>query len=662
MNKMKRIISMLLIAIMLVNLVPADVYATSDTSQDAVDNSGMTIEGTNGFGNLLSEDLTEYQAESEVAESEYEDGYTVTDLVIELNSATVTYDSMEEALLIVALYTEDGLQLLQSAETLVQPEESVAVLTFEGEMPEYFYASAYMVDTYDLSPLCAAYETPMYTREMQELLASTVEDYEADRVLNLDEDTTTNFAVYAESTIVIDDVEGVNDVTGVDDENAIYVIENADEDISGLQIGEVFAYPYAENEMLIVKVKSISIEGTTATITGDDLEMEEVFSHIKIETEGTSADLVVDEVTGDEDITYVGLTNGAPAMYSFNNREIIEGEIGESLGFEINKKIVGKTDGSKVSLIGALNMSYNIKFGFYLSYEKQYIEFKTDIENAISVSVDGTVKGVILELPDIAYMVAGVSIGFEPTIELEFSGEVEWICTLELVLGFSYQNGKGLKNLCEKPKVESKVQFEGSIFLAYDVNPNISVLDDVAEVGLSTPIGIEVTGKMTGTNFEKTDISDEKVHGCKQCIKGEVHGKFETSAEVEFLKGWKSFSTGSLWEIQCKLCEFYYSFDNNEVALGSCPYYKYRLTIVVKDSDGNLQKKIPVATSSGTKCGTTNSNGVIICYLPKGNYTICALLDGNECEKAVKVEEACKVTIEPTKGNKGGMEAILVTF
>ena len=44
----------------LVGLVPADVYATPDTTQELLDDNDMNIKGTNGFGNLLSEDLLEY--------------------------------------------------------------------------------------------------------------------------------------------------------------------------------------------------------------------------------------------------------------------------------------------------------------------------------------------------------------------------------------------------------------------------------------------------------------------------------------------------------------------------------------------------------------------------------------------------------------------------
>ena len=268
MSTMKRCISLLLVlGIILGVLVPAAQAAPVEETA-SVDTDNVTIEGTNGFGNLLSQEITENQAESKAEEADYPGGYTVTNLEIEGNTATVTYDTMEEATLVVALYTEDGMQMLTSTTATVSPDATEAELIFEGNMPEYFMASAYLLDQYDYSPLCASYDTPMYTREMQELLASTVDDYAPEKVLNLDEDETTNFAVYADSTIVIEPVKGKNTVESIDDENAVYVIKNADAQITSLTEGSVFVYPYAENEILIIKVASISLDGTTATITG----------------------------------------------------------------------------------------------------------------------------------------------------------------------------------------------------------------------------------------------------------------------------------------------------------------------------------------------------------------------------------------------------------
>ena len=243
--------AMCLMVAMVFTMLPVQAFATNGQAQTAVDAGDVTVQGTNGFGTLLSKEIQE--AETEDGSSEYEAGYSVTDLVIEDAAAYVTYSSMEDALLVVALYTEDGMQMLTSATVEVSPEDTEAVLYFEDAMPEYFMASAYLMDTYDYSPLCASYDTPMYTQDMQELLESTVEDYDEDRVLNLDDDNTTNFAVYAEATRVIEAVAGCNTVARIDEENATYIIKNVDEQIASLEEGDVFVYPYAENEFLILQ-------------------------------------------------------------------------------------------------------------------------------------------------------------------------------------------------------------------------------------------------------------------------------------------------------------------------------------------------------------------------------------------------------------------------
>ena len=243
----------------------------------------VTMTGTNSFGTLLSEEISAEQLE---AEEVFSGGYSVIDLTIADAVATVEYSSLEEAILVVSIYSEDGLQMLASGKTTVKPENDLAEVTLVGEMPEYFLASAYLVDTYDYSPLCASYDTPMYTQEMQELLASTVDDYDADKILDLGGDGTTNFAVYADTTKIIDYVEGVNIVLSADDETATYVIKNADENFTSLQPGEIVAYSYGEYDVLLVKVDTITVDGTTVTITGAELDLEEVFSHVKIESAG----------------------------------------------------------------------------------------------------------------------------------------------------------------------------------------------------------------------------------------------------------------------------------------------------------------------------------------------------------------------------------------
>lgn len=304
----KRTMALVLTLVMAFSMVPVQSFAAEPQPTTKVDAGDLTIEGTNGFGTLLSQEIQESQEESSSEDEDYDAGYSIVDLTFEGATATVEYSSLEDAILVVALYSEDGMQMLTSGKTIVTADATEATVTIEGTMPEYFLASAYLMDTYDLSPLCTAYDTPMYTQEMQELLASTVDDYDPDRVLNLDEDETTNFAVYAETTKIIECVEGVNAVASVDDETATYVIENADEQFTTLAVGDVVAYSYGENDILIVKVGSITVDGTTVTITGDELEMGEVFSHLKIEAQSDMDDIIVDDSNLPEGLIYEGIT------------------------------------------------------------------------------------------------------------------------------------------------------------------------------------------------------------------------------------------------------------------------------------------------------------------------------------------------------------------
>ena len=200
----RRAVSLFLALIMLVSMFPTAAFAANEGTTTQIDSGDVSIRGTNGFGTLLSEELTKSQTRNAQASSGQEAGYTVVGLEISGNQATVEYNSLEEAVLVVAVYSEDWMQLLARGQVTVSPDKTQAVVTIEGAMPQYFQAMAYLMDTYDLSPLCTAYDTPMYTKEMQALLNSTVEDYDEDLVLNLDESTETNFAVYHEDTTVIE--------------------------------------------------------------------------------------------------------------------------------------------------------------------------------------------------------------------------------------------------------------------------------------------------------------------------------------------------------------------------------------------------------------------------------------------------------------------------
>ena len=618
MSTFKRSISLLLVLGILLGVLAPAAQAAPTVETASVNTDNVTIEGTNGFGNLLSQEIAENQEEAEAADIEYPGGYTVTGLVIEGNTATVTYDTMEEATLVVALYTEDGMQLVTSANVAVNPNVTTATVTFGKDMPEYFLASAYLLDSYDLSPLCVAYDTPMYTREMQELLASTVDDYDPEKILNLDEDETTNFAVYADSTIVIDAVEGVNSVESINEENESYVIKNADEQFTSLVEGDVFVYPYAEGEILIVKVASITVDGTTATITGTELELEEVFSYMKIESSSETADMTVDDSTAAEGINYVGLEQeAAPQAWEGG------GSSTASHTFKVDIKEKAESDylDASIFITGSLKVSIDVGFNYYISLSRQFIEFKAKPSVTLGVTITGNVTGKYSIGHFGVTPVAGVFIGFSPEIELKYDGTIDLSANVSMTIGFAFSSDKGFENLTTKPKVTFNLSVEGKLFFGVDFKPNAKIIHEkVASFTVGAAVGFELTAKMSGTLYEIYESDAEKKHTCTSCLGMDVNFKATLDGELKFLNcDWLTLKV-DVAKLTFDLGSWYRSSEEDSFKKGKCPNYMYRITAVITDEDNEYVKDAVV--SFDTYAQTTNENGIAVFYLTKGKYVL----------------------------------------
>lgn len=642
---MKRLLSLLLCAVLLFGMIPL-VNAQADTETATVDTAEneVTVSGTNSVGNLLSEEIQQAQEKSQLEASEYTGGYAVIGLSFEGNIATVEYSSLEEANLIVALYTEDGMQLLTSGNAVVSAEETVAEVTIEGTMPQYFMASAYLVDIYDFSPLCPAYDTPMYTQEMQALLASTVEDYDPDKVLNLDDSNDTNFAVYTDSVVVIEGGNGINEVVSTDYDNDTYVIENADGQITSLTAGTIIAYPYAEGEVLIVKISTIFVDGTTATITGAELEIEEVFAYLKLETDGGMDDATVDESTCDEGVTYEGIVEEtAPPTRAWEGGA----EAKKSLSYRIEKEF--QNENASVTVSGGVRLSIGAAISFYISQSRQFVEFKITPEVGFDFSISGklTVKEILLSRIIIFPTIPGMIIDYKSSIILETDAAIVFKASLSMVLGFGYDCEAGFQNLCSKPTANADMSVEGKIFFGINNNVNVAFLDDnIASFGFSSKGGIQLTGELTGDNHEGKSAEKElEIHHCTKCLDLSFDYVQTLSAETVFFKFIKAEK--EILSVSVHLFKYYISFDPiiGGSGFGSCPFRSFRITLKVLDEKGKPVIGASVQSNTGEDWGVTNSNGLLIKYLLPGTCLITASSGDQLGQKLFAVSEPGNVTV-----------------
>ena len=640
---MKRRISFLLAAVLLLSMCPIPAQAQQNSSNAGLTNTTVTVDTTNGFSTLLNEDISQYQQDTAQEEAKYEAGYSVVDLKIEGNTATIVYSSLEDAVLVVALYTEDGCQMITSAFAQVYAEEDTVTLTFDENMPEYFLASAYLMDNYDLSPLCASYDTPMYTQEMQELMASTIDDYNPEQVLNLDNDDTTNFAVYADGTIIIEGGNGVNLVATADHENAYYVIHNADEQITELQTGDVFVYPYGENELLIAKVGSIIINDTTVTIIGDEVELEDVFSCVKIDGQVSQEDAQVESQYAGPGVRYTGKSiakQEAPQPWGF----------GPSVELVLSYKLDIKED---INLTGNLTLKAEAMLEFYITKSFVRTKLALDYSLTIDAQMETNAKSKPIKVP-IGWMkfpiCPGVTIGCEPALIV--SGNVSTKITLGIAgtfgvaCNFPKDGPVDVDNLCTHPSVQAEFNAEGTIFVGLSLPPSVGLFGGlVLDLEIDTQIGAEIKGALSLS----TDLLDDISHpDYSTCLAGEVylvHGA-SISAKIFNMK----YTVDIINNGKFKLFDFYFNPLYGEIGFGKCPNISYKLTVHVIDEDKRPVENAYIAVNNASY--TTNSEGVAEFYLPTDLHLIQVISGELSYSAQLYMDHARKLTAKLTPHDK----------
>ena len=661
---MKRYLAVLMafVMMMMTVIMPAGtVYATGNntplvdvTTSNFVKND-LKVVGTNSFGSLMANEL-----DSSLEQQKENEGYNVFSVEVTGKEAKVSFETVTDASLVVAVYDETGVEMLATGSCEVSAgEKEKSIIIDMKTMPQYFYLRAFLIETESLRPLCTVYESPMYTQEMQEFLAKTTDDFDADKVLNLDDDKTNNYAVYSEDTKLISSEDGRNHVVAADENTRQYVIENADSQISSLQQGDIFACEYGDNEILIVKVASISIDGITATITGQETSLDEVFDYVKIDTEMGMDEAVIDSSTCGAGVIYKGKVESASddvaTHYENNlsgdlaesqNRDVeVGGKLTRALSYEFDATLSG---GAKMT--GGMELGTECGISASITPNIQYVEAKIDYSVKLNVSISGTAQGKI----PLGYIgmspVPGVLIEFGPSFVAEAEAKIDLSGTLQGTIGFSASNYDGINNLTTFPEFRPELKVEGRVYIGLSLEPKIKIISEsVAKAGMDAGMGVEAKAE-----YSRTLKTDKYIHGCNKCLDGEISSKYSISAEVKFLNSEKWKYQLSLLDNSVKLADFYYSFDNKQFGWGTCPSRLYQVCIMVTDING---EKIDEISASGKTLYEKNSNtngvipvfnsvstqnGKLTAYLKTGTHEVTINADTISVPKKIEIQNQSK--------------------
>lgn len=433
-----------------------------------ISRENISVDATNTLGKLLTNPIND-----EVQKQEENQGCNIFSIEVMGKSASVSFETTENAALIVAVYDESGVSMLGSGSQDVNAGDTETVVTIDCEsMPEYFYLRGFLVDPEGFKPICTAYESPNYTQDMQEFFQSTTGDYEEERVLNLDGDDSNNFLVYTEGAVRVRDIsENVNRIVSEDDENLIYIIENPDESVRSLQKDNILSLERSDGTLLIIKVDSIELEGDTATIKGQqNVDIKEVFDFVKIHETIDMEGAEIDDSTCDEGVIYNGLVDSVETLEepSRQSRDIVSDS--KQMDYDLADIKLGD-----VSLKGHLQLCFDSVFEYYLTIQNTYVSFKIDYSGTMALDLAAKASGEV-QICEIGFSAYGVNVSFTPKILFDANAKVNVTGSIIGSVGFSCSLQEGMKNLTTQPLFKANATGEFSLYVGFQIVPEINFI------------------------------------------------------------------------------------------------------------------------------------------------------------------------------------------
>lgn len=407
-------------------------------------------------------------------------------------------------------------------------------------------------------------------------------------MLNLDNDQSTNFAVYKDDTLVISK-STYNVLKSADEESGKYVFTNCNEELKSLASGDVFSYKYDSGKTLIVKVKDISVSGSTVTVTDDgNAELADIFDYVKIEASESVAK--IDPSSASDGVT---VETGESSVSSSDDDKSVE-SVGVSYEGGMSDTLSVTVDLDK-PLIGSIEVSLSTSVGvdIYINnkvweYKTHYIDFSIEYGASVTFSAEAEVSKPISKV--LATMrftpVAGVNVELKPKLNFSVSASISVGASVEGKFGFNASFAHGVQNTSKAPEFSlPKFNFEGEIFLGFDLNPSLNIVTSrLAEASLDMTLGATISASPT-----EDDEDDHRVHRCTLCLSGTIAPTFSIEVSADLI-GKSVGSYNKTFEI-VKI-PFYFSVNHLEFGLGECPYFtsykcgdkaKWRL-----DNDGTM--------------------------------------------------------------------------
>jgi hypothetical protein len=641
--------------------------------------------------------------------------YSVTDVLSAGNSIMVETTATGNAILDVRVLSDvtgistswESGNLLSSGQTYLDEavEKEFIAVEVSSALPEYFVVVATLREE-NGNELCDPYIFIENTKAYESYESKTVEDFDNERVINLDDDDTNNFMVVSEGIPYIQaGANGHDFLDATQSDIGIFVIANASETVAELVSGDRLVIAGEDNMIYLIKIIHISNENSNVTINATiDPAIGEFVEYIKIDIDGVEfGEPIMDMSDADEGVILLDDDDGydltidhsddAPFVDSLI--DIPEEDAMSMAGAAIYATARAPLLRDDIDAGGSASGSISLEIGF----ERDPVEISGKVELKGTVSAK-LVYDIVLFGADYFECKVSAGIETEAQIKVELKREGETSSSVEINLGTAYLPtpiaGLTVKAEVSAPfkwelsadlaatanaEIETGVRF-GTVgfepFLTKSLNADLKVEGDASitygpkialgisflnslEAKMTTEAGAEVKGTATLSHPNLTVTTEDSVHACTLCVDGNVDLLLKagvnykaTLLDIDALT-WEREHTFNEWRLP--LAKFFVSIINASDSIyggrlkfgwnSECDNSVYR-TIIDPQKEDNTVSSAEVSVSKAGGGIVASGMGKITKMLYPGNY-IASAQDSNFnfTDKSFTVVNAGQTVILP---------------
>lgn len=556
------VLALILAILMLLPSVPfagAQTDGTDTQTNSSIEADDLEVSGDNDVGDLLAGDL------SQNADPTADNGSHINSVVISGSEAVVEFYAVGDCEIVIGVYNDDGSQLQCSGRAFVRETDSETSVDLGDELPEYYLVKGFMLDPSTHIPNGKTFVDYEHTEMFVEAFANkTVDDFSAERVINLDEDETNNFVVLSEGTVTASAADGVNVL--LEDADGTITIGAPDDAVRGLSVGDIFCYTYGDgpDDRAVIKVGSVTLSDDSVTLTEAQTDADEVFEYVKI-----------DKTLGEDGFYFRGAdefedTDDTENTENAQNRRLTPKKLKVPANTRYEKEILGEyTSDSKT-----VNLTDNLSVTFKATAKARYYKYGSYKSVCLLVGISGSLDGEIkvksseeIFLGGITLYCVGVaSIGLKAYFVYGAEMIIRVSAPFSAAIGFNYSSTEGFSDISQPLRLDFQIQETFKLYVGMKFRPEADLLFGLATIWMEVTFKIELTAKLYAGTVQ---ISNK--HSCTACLDGDIDGVIEIKIGISAF--WDGFEKNHTFKPKKKrFADFYFSQTHLQGGWGVCPW------------------------------------------------------------------------------------------